>query len=851
MVIVVTRLKNNNSINSSKRIRWESLELLNFIDFDSIRDEVIPWIMSLIGQAFRAGEMEYVSYAIQRLSNASSDWFTNHHARITIETFMPILKQPETSLELPVIGMTLKMLLSVSSDDLVEWDQQQQQPEQFVSLIYSNVSCKVKEIDLDIWNNDIDEKKKNHDSDDSDDSDLEDSDDSDEYSGYSKEVLDYSDEQTIKEFAQFLANPVLSNIILEECKRRVVSTFWKDRYVSLLLYTKMVPYLTEHYDQSESIGQEMEKIIKVFMSTAIDTNPRVGCAFFTFLSEVFRDGPHFSISLVNQLLPYTIEIFFFSNTIFIKIILISELYYSKIGHLALEAIREFAKRNGKRFSKQFKAFLEHFNEMKCGVEYGIFSDYIKICMEASETLGKDYSIYIAPTMKIILDILNQSVGRTREPIARLMVRALKGLRYFLDWTDSSIIPYLETLVNVCTRLSITQVADDQDIYDATDICYRAINNFYPLLCVSNDKYGNHSQQATTLYSRLLSCILDSWIGSWSDQDIDLFSKKLFVARNLTEMMADYFMTSEQITNAISKLWIIKNKVFGLLLVDDRDEDYEVDQDSNIELLANLYKLVGHFVKKTKEVAIRVIIVMDILSDTLQFINNRKVDNYIKQSILQMFSDICEFGGQPSIALYPQIIPVMIEYLSSDCDESAQNAAFGLGVAAANAKEQFAPYLFTTLRQLKDLVSRKEDKGKEMVEATVDAISAIGKLIRHVPQLSPLVRKVIPEWLEKLPINHHIKNTQCIENFYHIMQLYPNECLGEDDDNYHPIVDQIKSIISEFDTRLNPRLQKYGFFRLDFDELAIYQSNQQTSNNIQSLLSILIKDREREREKDNK
>ncbi|EGG15338.1 hypothetical protein DFA_10172 [Cavenderia fasciculata] len=942
-IALVAGLKNC----TSERIRLASLEL--FIKIFSIQDEIIPLIMPLIGQAYQAGDMELVDKVIRKLlSNVSKeeDWFTKH-AKITIGTFMPILKQPERFLN---IGMLFKMLLSVPISD---WNHQQQQQhhqlEQFVSLVYSNISSKVKETKC---LNDIDKKEKEQDEvdeeeeddeeqdeedgqdddedeqeddeeeedeqdeeedgqdeeedeqdedeedkqeDDEEEEDEQDEDEEDEEEDDEKDsqeeeeqekYLNYSDyQQMIKDFAKFLANPVPWKITLEECKRRVVSLCWKDRYVALVIYTKMVPYLAEN---DNSFGKEFESLLSIFIPTAQDTNPRVRCAFFTFLSQICEDCQQYSGCFVQQLLPSTYEIaaqdpnvnaqsalcgfieiyleccfddsldstpdnnlfmalehllespcrdviesalssivstfsypqeddssHFFSNSIVDKIIVVLGKYQSsrEFCHYAYKAIQNFASSNhGKRrFLKNFKSFFQLVNTTKIkkdGVD--LFFGYLETCQEVSKILKEDYSIYLAPTMKFVLDIVNQDiVSKTQKT---LVISTLESIGSFLNSSESIIYPYLEPLVDACTRLSTTNAS--------RDICKNAISNFDSLLSVCIDRYGNNSQQSKTLYSRLLSCIFDSWSGS---SRVGELLEKLRVAKNLTEMMGDYFMTFEQIQDVMSKLWIAKKICFGLLDRTDRekeeDDDEDDDEDDEDDLsyaIKCLYEFVGVLVKKTKEVAIHVIVDMDILSETIQVLHLVQTDPIIKKSILQMFSDICEFGGQPSIALYPQIIPVMI----------AQNAAFGLGVAAANAKEQFAPYLLTTLTLLKDLVSKKKPR------ETRSAISAIGKFILHVPQLAPLVRKLIPEWLEKLPIKKSessipllLENAQCIVNLHAIMQLYPNECLGKgDDDELSSNVDQINLIVSEYTTHSNIKNRTKQVSREPkryYDQLATY------------------------------
>ncbi|EGG14406.1 hypothetical protein DFA_12178 [Cavenderia fasciculata] len=724
--------------------------------------------------------------------------------------------------------------------------------EQLVSIIFSNVVDRVEEIDIDIWSNSTTTTKDN-------------GFEQEDFEAEEEEEEEEEEEDNDKEgeFGEFLTNPILSISILEECKKRVISTCWKDRHTALVISTRILLFLKK--DTIAQKEMEIENLINMFIHIANDSNPRVRWAFFNFLSQICKVDRIIStktsivqlfISIIEMAIQDSnnrvklaccqlIQIFLENNSLnsisfnhlftlfeylilspqdsycvesaldlLVKaftiskekniscILLILEKYKSSSLVIekcrrAFEAIRSFAETNGKQFSKQLKYLFQHVQSHGI-IDYYLFSDYIEICSTVSKSLGMDYSIYLAPTMKFILDILNQDIETIDQEDENgskkvdLVACALQNLETFVDSCKSSISPYLELLVDASTRLSTTNTRKGIR-YSTTEI-FRSLFN----ACIV--KYGNNSQQAKTIYSRLLSCILDS-CGS-SEQEIGVLIEKLFVAGD--------------------------------------DEQVQDNDGSLPESIGALFQLIGDIVEKNQGMVINVIKV-DIIPETIQLLSDQTVDYHIKKSILQMFSDICQFGGQPSIVLlYPLIIPVMIGHLSSDNVEIALNAAVGLGEAAVSSKDQFAPYVFNVLIQLKDLISCNENrKKKNKVPATESAISAIGKLIRHVPQLAPHVGQIIPAWLERLPIKYHEENVQCIENLYHIIQLYPNECLGGRDGNQMTNVSRINHIVSKYTT--DPEFQKkvkqmYINYKFNYDELVTYNRGKQLCNNIQSLLS---------------
>ncbi|EGG14404.1 hypothetical protein DFA_12176 [Cavenderia fasciculata] len=850
-MVAVTGLKDN----TTTRIRFASLDLCIKLypkksSKHQIIDQAIPLIMPIIGQAYQVGEIELVEKGLRVLLRLSKKKSYTKHSIIFIDTLLPIIvDQPvaERSLVEPIKEMSYKLLMSV------KWKHQKHQLEPFISSIFSNVVDRVEDNCLDNWNN----------------------------STTNGPDIDDGANEMIRKLVENLVKPDLWTSTLEECKKRVNSVCWRDRYAALIIITKMVPELNEIFEENVQKTLEIENLINIeesfptimvqqLISTieiaVQDSNDRVKLACCQFVQsflvhckedalksmkpnnlfialEHLLESPHPNV-VECALTTFTIaqrrdiSYNFFSKTIILKMI---ENYKCK-SPIALGAIKIFIEKNGKRFLKQFKSLFQNVSGQRDN--FNLLSEYIEICATASKSLGKDYSIYLAPTMKIILDILNQDIEPTGdykkdEAHKRFRVDALKTLKPFLKSCKSIISPYLESLVDACTR-SFSVSGQDYISFGATKL----------LLGICIEKYNVNSQQTKTLYSRIVNSILESC--SLSGTPIKYPKQRLVIACQLTEMMDDHFMTFEQIQDSISKVWIVKKRFFGLL---DGEEDEIVGQitsDNTLpELIATLYKLVGQIVKKNQDIAINVIVKRDIVQDTLQVLVDRSENETLHISILQMFADICEYGGQPSIVLlYPLIIPVMIDHLSSENVEIAHLAAVGLGVAAVNSKEQFAPYVFNVLMQLNDLISCNENrKKKNKVPATESAISAIGKLIRHVPQLAPQVGQIIPDWLERLPVKKHKENVQCLENLYHIMQLYPNECLGG---NQMTNVDRIKHIVCKYttDTELQTRAkQMYKDLKQNYSKLVTYNRGQQACDNIQSLLSILIKETEEDNQKD--
>ena len=121
--------------------------------------------------------------------------------------------------------------------------------------------------------------------------------------------------------------------------------------------------------------------------------------------------------------------------------------------------------------------------------------------------------------------------------------------------------------------------------------------------------------------------------------------------------------------------------------------------------------------------------------------------------LCVFDDVMEHaseGGASLKYLDGFIAPCFSGCGDADCDVR-QASVYGVGVMAQNLGQAFLPHVAGALQALATVIQAPGAREEENLNATENAISALGKLCEFQRAAIPSPEHVVPQWLGCLPL----------------------------------------------------------------------------------------------------
>ena len=113
----------------------------------------------------------------------------------------------------------------------------------------------------------------------------------------------------------------------------------------------------------------------------------------------------------------------------------------------------------------------------------------------------------------------------------------------------------------------------------------------------------------------------------------------------------------------------------------------------------------------------------------------------------MADDLIEHGGAAALALYPQLIPMLLRGVVDEREPAIrQAAAYGLGQAAQRGGAQFAPFVQPAVKQLTAVTGAADAMKPENRTARDNAAAALGLVCEHQGR-----GDLFPAWLRCQPL----------------------------------------------------------------------------------------------------
>ncbi|EQC29287.1 hypothetical protein SDRG_12955 [Saprolegnia diclina VS20] len=125
----------------------------------------------------------------------------------------------------------------------------------------------------------------------------------------------------------------------------------------------------------------------------------------------------------------------------------------------------------------------------------------------------------------------------------------------------------------------------------------------------------------------------------------------------------------------------------------------------------------------------------------------------------LVDDILEHTGPSAVAHLDTFVPMLVDCVGSEYPPLRQAASFGLGLCATQGGPAFAPYVTQTVELLWQLVHAPDAYDPMYVNATDNAVSAIGRmLLLFDDALNPTL---FSQWLRLLPMRGDLEESAAV------------------------------------------------------------------------------------------
>ncbi|KAF0682837.1 Aste57867_25060 [Aphanomyces stellatus] len=164
--------------------------------------------------------------------------------------------------------------------------------------------------------------------------------------------------------------------------------------------------------------------------------------------------------------------------------------------------------------------------------------------------------------------------------------------------------------------------------------------------------------------------------------------------------------------------------------------------------------------------------------------DRKLAVYLVDDVLEH----CE----PALAHLDTFVPLLLNCVASDYPPLRQAASYGLSLCARLAGPAFAPYLNASVELLWNLVHGADAWEPFMLNATDNAVSALGSMLLHYDGLPSTL---FPQWLALLPLRGDVEESAALVQRLCAAAAVPHRLLVEDPSNVPRLLSLLAEILS--------------------------------------------------------
>jgi len=284
----------------------------------------------------------------------------------------------------------------------------------------------------------------------------------------------------------------------------------------------------------------------------------------------------------------------------------------------------------------------------------------------------------------------------------------------------------------------------------------------PLLMISAKRYLQLSGAATgadTTYTRQLFQFIFPTLIEATKEEIDM-ETLVSLVQSLSECLdaaGEGSLSPEQMQVLTDTVLLLFNDVRERRQEraerkqgEDHDEEEEeriTDEDErDNEILAEIGEVLGKILKHQKHLFMPHI--EKLLPTVLEFCKSPVASD--RQTSICVFDDIVEYTGLTSLPLFQHFVPFIIQAIGDPDAGVRQAAVYGIGLIMQNGSTHVASIVPDVANRLNVVISHPESRKEENINATENAISAIGKILQY-QSTSVDVQSLTNMWLSWLPV----------------------------------------------------------------------------------------------------
>jgi len=339
-------------------------------------------------------------------------------------------------------------------------------------------------------------------------------------------------------------------------------------------------------------------------------------------------------------------------------------------------------------------------------------------------------------------------------------------------------------------------------YTSSDNVRMSASSALPGLILSAKDSGKFDEQQ--IATSALTFLEVLWSAAATEIDTEVITAQLDAMKLIYTHAPDRFLSQENVSNHGDKLFAMYEKSVERMrkfqCMDNLDEDEQtlvVDDTSNEEdLQVGIAEVLASLIKSHGELTLGLVkrfahdVLPEILKPEAQPCDHRfgifVIDDMIENLGLQHVPE--EWA-----ALKGHLFTHAID---ANCNVR-QAAVYGIGQLAMKGGDFFLPEAENCIQllcQAAQMQIKKDDSKKSYGNAKDNAISSLGKIVRH-HSASVDYTKLVPFWLENLPLKHDHEEAQIQhELLLDILISSPNLILGENAENMKGVLTIFGSIL---------------------------------------------------------
>lgn len=240
--------------------------------------------------------------------------------------------------------------------------------------------------------------------------------------------------------------------------------------------------------------------------------------------------------------------------------------------------------------------------------------------------------------------------------------------------------------------------------------------------------------------------------------------------------------------------------------EDADEDLEIERESDEQVLGKVTDVLHALFRAHKTALFPFFDSLVPIFQRMLAEQNTAEDH---QWALCVFDDVIEFGGPESIRYQQFFLEPMLRYLLDPNCEVRQAAAYGVGVMALYGEDKYHQVCVSAIPRLAQACQIEFDSSDFMSRcAQENAVSAVAKICRHLPEGLINLGDILPLWLTWLPIvNEDDEAVYVYEYLCELIMANNVHILGENHRNLPQIVSIFASafgsqVLADYEAVLN-------------------------------------------------